>query len=190
MGVGTGAVAGGVKGGVGTASVMLPGGIIVGALVSVNSEGAPYDAGGDLLAAPLQLGNEFRVLTPAGGQRPRVPASLPGGPLRSGTLAVVATNLAITKSMATQIAEMAAGGVGRAVSPAHTAGDADTLFVLGTGHLSATGLGDEASLVTQLGAAGADAVSRAIVHALLAARSTPCQPSYCDAFPSACRNRR
>jgi hypothetical protein len=36
---------------------------------------------------------------------------------------------------------------------------------------------------------GANAVSRAIVHALVAAKSTSCQPSYCDTFPAACRNR-
>jgi len=188
VGAGTGAVAGGVKGGVGTASIVLPNGIIVGALVSVNSEGAPYDPAGDLLAASLELGGEFRLLTPAGGQRRGVPPNLVGGPLRSGTLAVVATNVALTKSQATQIAEMAAEGVGRAVNPVHTAGDADALFVLGTAQLGLSTLGDEASVVTQVGAAGADAVARAIVHAVLEARSTQCQPSYCDAFPSACRN--
>jgi L-aminopeptidase/D-esterase-like protein len=190
VGVGTGAVAGGVKGGVGSASIVLPNGIIVGALVSVNSEGAPYDRDGDLLAASFELGNEFRSLTRGGGHRRGVPASLPGGPMRSGTLAVVATNVALTKSQATQIAEMAEDGVGRAVSPAHTPGDADTLFVLGTSQLALASLGDEAAVVTQIGAAGADVVARAIVHAVLAARPTSCQPSYCDAFPSACRHHR
>ena len=190
VGAGTGAVSGGVKGGIGTASVVLPNGIVVGALVSLNSEGTAYDAGGDLLAAGLELGNEFRPLTKAGGQRNRVPPSLPGGALRSGTNAVVATNVQLTKSQATKIAEMADDGIARAVSPAHTPGDSDTLFVLGTARLAIDPLGDANAVVTQIGAAGADAVSRAIVHALLAARSTACQPSYCDAFPSACRNGR
>jgi L-aminopeptidase/D-esterase-like protein len=190
VGAGTGAVAGAVKGGIGTASIVLPNGIIVAALVSVNSEGTPYDSDGDLYAAALEVGNEFRALTPAGGSRRGALASLPGGPMRSGTLAVVATNVALTKSQATQIAEMAEDGVGRAVNPAHTAGDADTLFVLGTAQVALSTLGDEASVVTQIGAAGADVVARAIVHAVLSARSTACQPSYCDAFPSACRNHR
>jgi L-aminopeptidase/D-esterase-like protein len=190
VGAGTGAVSGGVKGGIGTASVVLANGIVVGALVSLNSEGTAYDDDGDLTAASLELDNEFRALTKEGGHRKRVPPSLPGGPLRSGTNAVVATNVQLTKSQATKIAEMADDGIARAVNPAHTAGDSDTLFVLGTARLAIDSLGDANAVVTQIGTAGANAVSRAIVHALLAAKSTSCQPSYCDAFPSACRNRR
>lgn len=190
VGAGTGAVAGGVKGGVGSASVVLPNGVIVGALVALNSEGAPYDGNGDLLGASLALGNEFPALTKAGGPANRVPHSLPGGPMRSGTNAVVATNVALTKSQAKKIAEIADDGVARAVNPAHTVGDSDTLFVLGTARVALTSLGEESAVVTQIGAAAANAVSRAIVQAVLAAKSTPCQPSYCDAFPAACRNRR
>ena len=190
VGAGAGAVAGGLKGGVGTASVVLPDGIVVGALVSVNSEGTPYNGDGDLYAASLALGNEFSVLTKAGGHANRVPPSLPGGPLRTGTNAVVATNVQLTKSQATKIAEMADDGVARAIRPAHTPGDSDTLFVLGTARLAMTALGDESAVVTQIGTAAGDAVSRAIVHAMLSAKSTSCQPSYCDTFPSACRNRR
>jgi L-aminopeptidase/D-esterase-like protein len=190
VGAGTGAVSGGVKGGIGTASVVLPNGIVVGALVSVNSEGTAYDDDGDLFAASLALGQEFSVLTKAGGQAHRVPPSLPGGPLRSGTNAVVATNVQLTKSQATKIAEMADDGIARAVNPAHTAGDGDTLFVLGTARLSMATLGDANAVVTQIGTAAANAVSRAIVHALLSAKSTSCQASYCDTFPAACRNRR
>jgi len=189
VGAGTGAVSGGVKGGIGTASVVLPNGIVVGALVSLNSEGTAYDAGGDLLAASLELGNEFRPLTKAGGQSNRVPPSLPGGALRSGTNVVVATNVQLTKSQATKIAEMADDGISRAVNPAHTAGDSDTLFVLGTNELAMSTLGEANAVVTQIGTAGANAVSRAIMHALLAAKSTSCQPSYCDTFPAACRNK-
>jgi L-aminopeptidase/D-esterase-like protein len=184
VGAGTGAMSGGIKGGIGSASVVLPNGIIVGAIVSLNSEGAPYDANGDLYAASQELGQEFSTLTKAGGQRHRVPPSLPGGALRSGTNAVVATNVQLTKSLATKIAEMADDGVARAVNPAHTPGDGDTLFVLGTATL-----GEENAVVTQIGTAAASAVSRAIVHALLAAKSTSCEKSYCDTFPSACRNR-
>jgi L-aminopeptidase/D-esterase-like protein len=189
VGAGTGAVSGGVKGGIGTASVVLPNGIVVGAIVAVNSEGAAYDANGDLYAASLALDNEFRALTRAGGPANRVPPSLPGGPLRSGTNAVVATNVQLTKSQATKIAEMADDGIARAINPAHTPGDGDTLFVLGTARLAMATLGDATAVVTQIGTAAANAVSRAIVNALLAAKSTTCQPSYCDTFPAACRNR-
>jgi len=188
VGAGTGAVSGGVKGGIGTASVVLPNGVIVGAIVAVNSEGAPYNSDGDLRGASFGIGNEFSVLTKAGGHANKVPTSLPGGPLRSGTNAVVATNVALTKSQATKIAEMADDGISRAIDPAHTAGDSDTLFVFGTARLALASLGDEASVVTQIGSAAGDVVSRAIVHALIAAKSTSCQPSYCDTFPSACKN--
>ena len=169
---------------------MLPNGIVVGALVSVNSEGTAYDDDGDLFAASLGLDKEFGALTKAGGHGNRVPPSLPGGPLRSGTNAVVATNVQLTKSQATKIAEMADDGIARAINPAHTAGDGDTLFVLGTARLAMATLGDSNAVVTQIGTAAANAVSRAIVNALLSAKSTSCQPSYCDTFPSACRNRR
>jgi L-aminopeptidase/D-esterase-like protein len=190
VGAGTGAVSGGVKGGIGTASVVLPNGIVVGAIVSVNSEGAAYDANGDLLAASLALGNEFRGLTRAGGPANRVPPLVAGGPLRTGTNVVVATNVQLTKSQATKIAEIADDGVSRAINPARTAGDGDTLFVLGTARLPMAGLGDPDAVVTQIGTAAGNAVSRAIVHALVSAKSTSCQTSYCDAFPAACRNRQ
>lgn len=187
VGAGTGAVSGGVKGGIGSASVVLPNGIIVGALVSVNSEGAAYNGDGDLYALPFAIGEEARGLSKA--RADRVPTPPPGGPLRSGTNAVVATNVQLTKAQATQIAQMADDGIARAISPAHTAGDGDTLFALGTGRVSMSWLGDEAEVLTQIGTAAANAVSRAIGYALISAKSTPCQRSYCDSFPAACRGR-
>jgi len=190
VGAGTGAVSGGVKGGIGTASVKLTNDIFVGAIVSVNSEGTAYDDNGVMRAASLGLGNEFQALTKASGQGNKLPPSLVGGPLRSGTLAVVATNVQLTKSQATKLAEMADDGVARAISPAHTPGDSDTLFLLGTARVALATLGDESTALSQLGTAAGNAVSRAIVNALLAAKSTSCQPSYCDSFPSACRGGR
>lgn len=194
VGAGTGAVtgslSGAVKGGVGTASVVLPNGVIVGALVVLNAEGTPFDADGKVPGSLLGLGHEFKALTQAAVLRPARPASVAAGPLRTGTLAVVATNVALTKSQATRVAEMADDGVARAVSPSHTSGDGDTTFVLGTARLALASLGEPNAVLTQIGAASANVVSRAIVQALLAARSTACVPSYCDAFRSACRNGR
>lgn len=194
VGAGTGAVtgsaAGAVKGGVGTASLVLPNGVVVGALVVLNSEGTPWDAEGNVPAGVLGLGGEFRALTRGAALRPANPASVAAGPLRTGTLAVVATNVALTKSQATRVAEMADDGVARAVSPAHTSGDGDTLFVLGTARLALATLGETNAALTQIGAASANVVSRAIVQALLAARSTSCIPSYCDAFRGGCRSGR
>lgn len=190
VGAGTGSVSGRVKGGIGTASVVLPNGVIVGALVSVNSEGAPYDAGGRLYGSSFELGNEFTVLPKSGFPTLVAPPNLPGAPLLSGTNAVVATNVLLTKSQATRIAEMADDGVARAVNPAHTPGDGDTLFVLGTARIAMASLGDENAVLTQIGSAAANVVSRAVVHALLSARSTACHANYCDTFPTACKQRR
>ena len=199
VGGGNGAVSGGVKGGIGTASVVLPNGVIVGALVSVNSEGAAYDENGELHAASLGLDNEFEIAAGSSyiseianfaGGTSRVPLNAAAGPLRTGTSAVVATNVQLTKAQATQVAQMADDGIARAITPAHTAGDGDAVFATGTARIPLSSLGGEAEVITMIGAAAANTVSRAIVHALLAATSTACQPSYCDAFPSACRNRR
>jgi L-aminopeptidase/D-esterase-like protein len=190
VGAGTGAVSGGVKGGIGTASVVLPNGIIVGALVSLNSEGTAYDDDGDLTAAALELDNEFRTLTKAGGNRKRVRRAFPAARCAAAPTPSSRPTCSSPSRRRRKIAEMADDGIARAVNPAHTPGDSDTLFVLGTARLAIETLGDPNAVVTQIGTAGANAVSRAIVHALLAAKSTACQPSYCDTFPSACRNKR
>ena len=185
VGAGTGAVAGGLKGGIGSGQRR--------AAQRHHRRRARVGEFGRRslrqrrrpLRASFALGNEFKELKKA--LRHACPPSLPGGPLRSGTNAVVATNVQLTKSQATKIAEMADDGVARAVNPAHTPGDGDTLFVLGTARLAMATLGDANAVVTQIGTAAANAVSRAIVHALLSAKSTACQPSYCDTFPAACR---
>ncbi len=74
VGAGAGAVSGGVKGGLGTASVVLDSGVIVGAIVAVNSVGSTFDANGNLYAAPLELADEFGNLIPIhGGPPPKMP---------------------------------------------------------------------------------------------------------------------
>jgi L-aminopeptidase/D-esterase-like protein len=81
------------------------------------------------------------------------------------TIAVVATNARLTKAQAKKVAQMADDGLARAIRPAHGTGDGDTVFALATG--TATGT---ASL-NQIGGAAADALSRAIICALMAARA-------------------
>ena len=193
VGAGAGAVSGGVKGGLGTASVVLDKGVIVGAIVAVNSVGATFDANGNLYAAPLELAGEFGNLIPIeGGPPPHMskPAAVPGGLLRNTTIAVVATNVELTKTQATKIAQMADDGLARAIKPTHTPYDGDTVFAVGTGRISMATLGDPAFAEYVIGSAAADVLSRAVVHAILSAESTPCEKSYCDLFPNACRNRK
>jgi len=190
VGAGAGAVSGSVKGGLGTASVVLDNGIIVGAIVAVNSVGSTFDADGNLFAAPLELAGEFGNLKPIKGGPPHgmpKPAAGSRGLLRDTTIAVVATNAELTKTQATKIAQMADDGLARAIKPTHTPYDGDTVFAVGTGRISMASLGDPVFAEYLIGSTAADVLSRAIVHAILSAESTPCEKSYCDLFPHACR---
>ena len=114
----------------------------------------------------------------------RAPAAEGDELLRATTIAVVATNARLTKAQANKVAQMADDGLARAIRPAHGTGDGDTVFALATG--TATGT---ASL-NQIGGAAADALSRAIIRALMAAEgihTASCNVnSYCELFPSRC----
>lgn len=197
VGAGTGAVAGGVKGGVGTASASLPGGVTVGALVAVNAAGQVHDpATGLLPGAALGLGREFAHLRRPTGADLRDGnahlAALTARPLNT-TLGVVATDAALTKAECRRLAMAAQDGLARAVRPAHGTSDGDTFFALATGAV-ALEAGDAGPsygsrtgrpfLLNAVLAAAADAVSRAIVHAVLTATSTHDLRCYADLFPS------
>ncbi len=209
VGAGTGAVCCFLKGGIGTASVVLPTGITVAALVAVNAAGSPIDPlTGELLGARLLLPQDGPVPEIAGdagrsslatvtGQRPPgltfgpVPAESPdpdtptsgeptAAPLNT-TLAVVATDAQLTKTQCTKMAAVAQNGLARALNPVHTMVDGDVVFGVATGRGKVPDPGE----YFQITAAAADVVTRAIVRALLAATttSTPAGrwPSYADA---------
>jgi L-aminopeptidase/D-esterase-like protein len=89
-------------------------------------------------------------------------------------IGVVATNVRLTKTEATKVAQMAHDGLARAVRPTHTPWDGDTLFALSTGTVAA---GEAAMLV---GTLAAEAVSRAVVRGVLAAKGLPSIPSATD----------
>ncbi len=188
VGAGTGARAGGLRGGVGTASAVLASGTTVGALVVVNSVGAAFGADGGLFAAHLAPGldapapDAVRVAAYWAARAEEVEQ------LRAGTattLAVVATDATLAKAGCQKLAGVAHDGFARALSPVHTAYDGDTVFTLATGERPAvTGI-DEVELQT----AAADCVSLAIVRAVLAATSVDrtadggvALPSYRDAL--------
>jgi L-aminopeptidase/D-esterase-like protein len=191
VGAGAGAVSGGIKGGLGTASVVLDNGVVVGAIVAVGSSGSAFDRQGDLYAASLRLGDEFEdLLSGKGAKGGKMPLPvISTGVLQSGTNAVIATNLQLTKAQAIKLAEMADDGLARALRPTHSPHDSDTVFALGTGRIAMAALGDAAAVLHQVGAAAADALSRAVVHALVRAESTPCHQSYCDRYPKACAKK-
>ncbi|HXW80704.1 MAG TPA: P1 family peptidase [Acidimicrobiales bacterium] len=191
VGGGTGALAGDLKGGVGTASVYLGSDVYVGAIVLVNSYGSVVDpARGTLLGAGLGLGVEFAGLKPptAAERRPAASGRGSGTPLHT-VVAVVATNAPLEKAAVTRMAGHAEDGIARAISPSHTLYDGDTVFAVSTGAGSALRVNDPAaaSRLNEIFDAGARALSRAIVRAVLCAEPVNGYTSYCERFPSACQ---
>jgi len=182
VGAGAGARSGGVKGGVGTASAVLSNGVVVGAIVAVNSAGRTFDAVTGQFFAGYTLGNSDAAVATALA----APEAQRDELLRATTIAVVATNVRLTKAQANKLAQMADDGLARAIRPAHGIGDGDTVFALATGTMT------ETPNITQIGAAAADALSRAIIRAIVAADGihvSACNvDSYCDLFPQRCRH--
>ena len=161
-----------MKGGIGTASIRLPSGLIVAAIVAVNAVGDIIDpATGQVIAGVRsESGDELvdaRKLVRDGIS----PAAMP----RSNTvIGVVATNADLTQAEATKVARMAHDGLARTVYPAHTPWDGDTIFALATG-----ALGGDVDLLT-VGALAADVVAEAILRAVYAAESIEGFPSISD----------
>jgi L-aminopeptidase/D-esterase-like protein len=177
VGVGTGATVGKVlgrewamRGGVGSSSVTLPDGVVVGALAAVNAFGDVRDPStGAILAGPRlkdgTLGDSVEHLMEA------EPFMKWG---ENTTLAIVATNARLTKPAVTKVAQMAHDGLARAVYPVHTSIDGDVVF-------AASIDGPTGEFVTSspdiVGAWGAHVVAEAIVRAILSAKGTPDLPA-------------
>ncbi len=184
VGAGLGAKAGRLKGGLGSASGVDESGWQVGALVAANPVGSVVAPGGHRLwAEPLEQAGEFGGGGGEGAVRQRplevdLDLDLPAeGRLGGHTcLGVVATNLALDKAMALRVAMMAHDGLARAIRPAHTPLDGDTIFVLATG---AVALPEPAPLaLARLGHIAADCVSRAVARAVYHAESLGDDPGY------------
>ncbi|MCB2145149.1 MAG: P1 family peptidase [Deltaproteobacteria bacterium] len=174
VGAGTGAMSGGIKGGLGSASIVLDTGATVAALVAVNSLGSTVDpATGTFWEARLEIEKEF-----AGHIRHRVmlPEPPTGSPGENTTLAVVATDAVLTKAQAKKIAMMAHDGMARAIRPAHTMFDGDIVYCLATGQRplpETPGFfsAPVARAVNDIGHAAADCLARAIIRGILDAKS-------------------
>ncbi len=177
-GAGLGAKAGTLKGGIGSASLRLRDGATVGALVAVNSRGSVMRPDcGRLWAAELALAGEIPA-QPAVPDAPLDPEDLSGyGEAGSGantTIAVVATDAPLGRSGCLRFAIMAQDGLARAIRPAHTPFDGDTVFALSTG----SGERIDPERLSRLGSAAADCLSRAIMRAVLAAEPLGGFPSW------------
>jgi L-aminopeptidase/D-esterase-like protein len=164
-----------MKGGVGSASITLPNGLVVGALVVVNALGDVVNPATGRVIAGVRtadgraLADARRILRDGATLKPRL-----GG---NTTLAVVATNARLTKTQATKVAEMAHDGLARAISPVHSMYDGDTVFAL------ATGTHAEAADITLVGALAADVVAEAIQQAVRQATGLPGLPAVRDLPP-------
>jgi L-aminopeptidase/D-esterase-like protein len=192
VGVGTGASVGKILGkrgamkcGVGTASVEVGGGIGVGAIVAVNALGDVVDPRtGQVIAGarairlgPLRFAAQGPFADSLEVMRSLVGRTALRFASRANTvIGVVATNARLTKEGANVVARMAHDGIARAIRPAHTQLDGDTLFALSTGRKSA-----DASVI---GAWAAEAVAQAIVRAALAAEPADGLPSARDFRPA------
>jgi L-aminopeptidase/D-esterase-like protein len=164
-----------MKAGIGTASLTLPDGLTVAALVAVNAVGDITDpATGRVVAgirAPDGSGfSDVRTLLRDG----MIPRRRDGA---NTTIGVVATNATLTKAEATKVAQMAHDGFARAIVPAHTPADGDTIFSL------ATGTRPDPANVLQIGALMAEVMADAIVRAARQAESIPGYPAARDVAP-------
>lgn len=167
----------GMKGGLGTASVDLGHGLVVGALVAVNAYGDVLDERGDILAGCLVPGAEpprfadaLAVMRARAGEAADADrfGTLPAETSHT-VIGVVATSARLTKEEANKVAQMAHAGLARVIRPAHTMFDGDTIFALSTG--AAAG---EVNLV---GAFAAEVLARAILRGVRAADPVPGWPA-------------
>lgn len=181
-GAGTGATTANLKGGLGSASARTSFGATVGALVAVNAVGSvtmgdrPYfwasqfeedeEFGGK--GAPSRITPEILAL--------RVKSHKPG---EATTIAVIATDAILTKAQARHLAVMAQDGMARAVYPAHTPLDGDTVFAAATGRVP---LPDPHHALAELGLMAANVLARAIARGVYEAdgsgRGAKNLPSY------------
>jgi L-aminopeptidase/D-esterase-like protein len=164
-------MSGAMKSGLGTASIEIGGGVVVGAIVAVNAFGDVLDpATGQIIAGaqparvgPLKIGGSeqfadtLKVMQTFAG---RTILNLATG--GNTVIGVVATNAKFDKAQATKIAQMAHDGLARTIRPAHTMLDGDTIFALATGQKKAD--------VSTVGAISAEALAQAIVRAVQAAK--------------------
>jgi L-aminopeptidase/D-esterase-like protein len=188
VGAGTGASvgkifgnSGAMKSGLGTASMDIGGGIIVGALVAVNAFGDVLDPQtGEIIAGarstkvgPLTLGSPGSFANTLETMKSFAGRTIMGFATRSNTIiGVVATNARFTKAEATKMAQMAQDGLARAIRPAHTMLDGDTIFALATGQKNAD--------VSLVGAFAAEVFAEACVRAVRAAKSAGGLPGLGD----------
>jgi L-aminopeptidase/D-esterase-like protein len=188
VGAGTGCTVGKIlgnkqsmKSGIGTASINIGAGIILGAIVAVNAFGDVIDpkpgkiiAGARALkVGPVQLGIDGYFANTLSVMRSLIGRTALNFASRSNTvIGVVATNAKLDKSQANKVAQMAHNGLARTIQPTHTMFDGDTIFALSTGRKNVD--------VNIIGAYASEVMAEAVLSAVWAAKSAAGLPAACD----------
>jgi L-aminopeptidase/D-esterase-like protein len=167
VGAGTGATIGklfgmarSMKGGIGTYTVALPGGVLVSALVAVNALGDVRDAATGKIIAGARKSASSREFADSEAEMKRGAVI---GAAGNTTLAVVATNARLNKVQANKLAQFASLGMARTIYPVNTMADGDIAFALSLGALAAD--------INNLGVAAAEAVAQSILRAVRLAKT-------------------
>jgi L-aminopeptidase/D-esterase-like protein len=178
-GAGYGAMAGALKGGIGSASAVTADGITVGALVAANPVGSVVGPDGRTFwAAPFEIDGEFGGVGPSASRA--VPDAWPYARIdptarANTTLACVATDAALTAPELKRVAAMARAGLAHAIRPVFTPFDGDVVFALSTGRREAPE--PRALTVMRIGTLAADALARAIARGVYEARAYEGSPA-------------
>lgn len=192
VGAGVGARAGVLKGGLGTASIRLEDiGVTIGAVVAVNSGGNVADPHTGLPWLADQIAEFGLVPPPADQVAAFADRDAELSPLNT-TIAVVATDAALSKAACKRVAVAAQDALARTMRPSHTPRDGDTVFVLSTGAVEVApasetpaAMSPETKLMTMVGAAAADCLAHAVMVGVLAAETVAGIPAYRDMLPGA-----
>jgi L-aminopeptidase/D-esterase-like protein len=178
VGAGAGATVGkmgmgrSMKGGLGSAAITLPNGLVVAAIVASNAVGDIIDPETGKVVAGVRTEDgkavaDVRKLLRAGALIRRPPPR----PGENTTIGLVATNAKLTKAEASRLALMGDDGFAKAISPSHTLGDGDTVFAL------ATGRWDGEANLSMIGALAAEAMAEALVRSVSFSESSNGVPS-------------
>lgn len=174
VGAGTGATLADLKGGFGIAEAALASGGKVAAFVAVNAVGrATFGDTPFFRAAPLEQAGEFGGLGLPAAMPPDASAPVtkrPAVPAANTTIAVVTTDLDLTRGELRRVAIAAHDGMAMSLFPAHTALDGDTVFALATGRVAPA---DRLDALVEASAAAAATLARAIARAVHAAEPAP-----------------
>ncbi|MDF2097240.1 P1 family peptidase [Aquibaculum arenosum] len=188
VGAGLGAKAGALKGGLGSASWVLPDGTSVGALVAVNALGSAVEPeSGAFWAWILEQEGEFGGYPPPARPVASLDATVGDAPPQAGantTIAVVATDARLDKVGCGRLAVMAQDGLARALRPVHSPLDGDTVFALSTGQRPGPDVVD----LARLGRVAADCLARAVARGVWAADSLGPYPAWRERYGAAAEN--